>query len=372
MKVVISMPWYTPAFKAGGPIQSVEQLITSCEDRHRFMVICSNKDVDGTNLRVSTINQWQEFSRHCSIAYLTGLNSVFTYHKLVKQKSPDIIYIIGIYGWLFMIYPLFFIKASRKIISVRGMLHPGALSQKPWKKAIYLFLLKNLIQKKKVSFHATDSYEAELIKFHFGEKFTINIATNIPRSVVNVHYKNKIKNELSLLSVCLISTMKNIREVLIALSERREKIIYTIVGPAKDKDYLKICQSISQSLPSNIQVNFEGEISPNKISDYFSQTDVFILPSKSENFGHAIIESLNYGIPVITSHGTPWNELLSQRCGINIHPIKEQFNEAFELFLSMDETVIKDWRDGAKKYAKSHIDRDLCIRQHNDMFSIEK
>ena len=36
------------------------------------------------------------------------------------------------------------------------------------------------------------------------------------------------------------------------------------------------------------------------------ETDLFILPSKSENFGMVVAEALSFGIPCIVSNGCPW------------------------------------------------------------------
>jgi glycosyltransferase involved in cell wall biosynthesis len=44
-------------------------------------------------------------------------------------------------------------------------------------------------------------------------------------------------------------------------------------------------------------------------------TDLFLLPSFSENYSNSVAEALAYGIPVITTRGTPWSEIQAHRCG---------------------------------------------------------
>ena len=96
---------------------------------------------------------------------------------------------------------------------------------------------------------------------------------------------------------------------------------------------------------------------------------VFILPSKSENFGHAIYEALSAGRPVITSNNTPWNNLRESLAGINV-PLDDgmELLSAINFFCKMDKDELIRWSDGAHEYAEKAIDVDEIRRQYKRMF----
>lgn len=53
----------------------------------------------------------------------------------------------------------------------------------------------------------------------------------------------------------------------------------------------------------------------NIIFSFKLEASIFVLLIYSENFGIVVAEALAVGVPVITTKGTPWEELHTYNCG---------------------------------------------------------
>ena len=142
--ILISIDWFLPAYKAGGPIQSVANLVEQYQQPGTsFKIYCGSQELDGSELTGVQLDKWTNYNACTQVWYASAKQKgVAGFKRAIGDTNPDVIFIVGIYSWHFNILPLFFIKAKKKILSVRGMLHPGALSQKPFKKKIYLLVCK--------------------------------------------------------------------------------------------------------------------------------------------------------------------------------------------------------------------------------------
>lgn len=373
MKIAIFIDWFAPAFKAGGPIQSIINLVNQPIGGIEYRIICSNKDLDGTVLSGVGFDTWVPFNNRTSVYYNSGKRKISRILRELESWSPNLFFINGIYSFRYNFLPLVSNIRVKKIISARGMLHAGALSQKSAKKKLYLGIWKCLNIPKKAVFHATNIEEANFIKSVFGKDVNIFIAQNFPRVIDAIPGPPKKANHLKMISVGLISPMKNYLEVLEALRSCRESIQYSIYGSIKDRGYWQGCENVIKQLPPNITVQYYGEIAPNEVASVLEKAHVFVLPSKSENFGHAIVEALSAGKPVITSCNTPWQGLAEAKAGINVSmPDNYELSKAICFFAAMDERLFEEWSNGAISYAGNSIDLKSIEMQYKTLFSVSR
>lgn len=280
---------------------------------------------------------------------------------------------VGLYSWYSTMVPLLFCKSDKKIISVRGMLHPGALGQKSLKKKIFLKLFRSMGLHKKVAFHATDYHELDYIHDNLGNNTRVFVAGNYPIFFGHQPIVPKVPGKLRLVSIALISPMKNILRVLSSLKNITGEVEYNIYGAVKDEDYLALCKETAKALPQNIRVTFHGALHPDSVKEVLARHHVFILPSESENFGHSIYEALSAGRPAITSLNTPYKELPNHRAGINVLPSDENaLSDSIRFFVDMNEEEYAQWSTAASAFAESFIDIEKLGEQYGKMFLSEE
>ncbi|MGN6196271.1 MAG: glycosyltransferase [Ginsengibacter sp.] len=368
-KIFITIPWFVPAFRAGGPVQSIANLVKEFGEGVEYFIFCSDTDLNGAELEHVDTDKWVIYNDHTQVWYAGPEKISDTLVKQVELLKPDIIFIIGMFSWHFNIVPMMFCKGPRKILSTRGMLHPGALSQKKWKKRAYLQLFKLLEYQYKVDFHATDDEEAEYIRNYFDEPAKVFVVGNFPNKMQLLTLPGKQPGKLKMATIAIISEMKNILLVLEALEKVTDEVEYHLYGPLKSEDYWDLCKQQIRQLPANIKVEYHKEIEPERVKEVLLANHIFVLPSKSENFGHAIYEALSAGRPVITSHYTPWNDLQESKAGMNVSTdFTIELSEAIHFFAEMDFGELGEWSKGAFEYAGRAVDLEEIREGYRGMF----
>jgi glycosyltransferase involved in cell wall biosynthesis len=379
--VFITIPWFLPAFKAGGPVQSIANMVKELDEGYSFYIYTSNTDLHGLPIAVAKTNEWTAYNGHTKVWYAVKNNRSQNLVDEVEKIKPDCLYIIGLFDWHFNIVPLLYAKTRDKLLSVRGMLHPGALGQKAIKKKLFLQGMKWWKPGKKCRFHATDETEAGFIKNVFGNEAATSVAGNFPKLLEPSTAPEKEKGMLRMVSIGIISPMKNYLMVLQALRQIKAIVHYDIYGPVKEPAYWEQCLAAIQLLPTNITVEYHQELPPHKVGSKLEGHHMFILPSKSENYGHAIVEALSAGLPVITSNGVPWLGLKEAGAGLNVElgtgNLEQEIGKdgridglvsAIEFFAAMDQEEWNGYSAGSVKYIHSKIDVAELRVAYGEMF----
>ena len=108
-----------------------------------------------------------------------------------------------------------------------------------------------------------------------------------------------------------------------------------VIAGGDEAGHTEKLKAESRELKLENSVEFVGPVEGAKKWELYRSADLFVLPSHSENFGLVVAEALASGVPVITTKGTPWQELETHRCGwwidIGAEPLVRALREALSL-----------------------------------------
>lgn len=379
--LLIVYDYFYPGYKAGGPIQSLANLIITLQSCYNISVLTSAYDLHSdTCYENIKINSWNNITLYGSVLPVSvwyaekknpGKKQI---KEVLQQIKPDIIYLNGMFSYRFFMLPLMVLNKlsnpSKIVICPRGMLQQGALDGRQFKKKIYLTALKISPLLKKVQWHATNYEEMEDIKKVFGQHQKVSLASNIPKKpVVTIKFPQKEKGRLKLAYLSLIAEKKNLL-LLLEIIKNSNDITLDIYGPVKDKDFWETCKSLIDQMPG--KASYKGEVKPLKVQEAFTKYDASVLLTKGENFGHALYESLSVGRPVITSNYTPWNNLQQQKAGwnIDISTINDGVSLLYNLY-NMPSNVFNEYCTGAHKLAMKYYSQLNSVEEYTQLFSVE-
>ena len=202
------------------------------------------------------------------------------------------------------------------IISPRGSLYEWNMAHHQYRKMGAWYLFQRSILENCTCIHATALSELEAIR----ELGIRNKVAVIPNGV-NVNEFDNIKDlkyhksnfgldskRKYILFCSRIEKKKNLNLLIKSfcnLADIFPEWDLLIVGSIFNKQYFDYCMSIAQKLNLSHRILYKGFIRGQKRIDAYGSSQLFVLPSFTENFGMAIAEALLAGIPVITSTGTP-------------------------------------------------------------------
>jgi len=115
-------------------------------------------------------------------------------------------------------------------------------------------------------------------------------------------------------------------------------------------------------------IEYIGSIDDDDKSDLYLDTDLFVLPTYSENFGVVVVEALAHGVPVITTRGAPWPELISHGCGwwidVGMEPLFDALRTATQLADPERRAMGERGRALARRYDWTRIGRQTADFYH--------
>lgn len=296
-----------------------------------------------------------------TIIHLTEFKRQFQF--LIKEIQPDVFHVNGCWTPGCALTQKWAQEMDIKVVlTPHGMLEPWILARHYWtRKVPALLLYQKAAVKKANCLHATaDSEKENLLKLGYNSRIEV-----IPNGidVEKIALKHDWERKKRMLFLSRIHVKKGIEfllEAVALLKEKLEGYVIEIAGEG-EKEYIAQLEQKTQELQIDAMVQFCGGVYGERKWELFQKADIFVLPTYSENFGIVVAEALACGTPVITTKGTPWEELESAHCGwwteIGTQPTREALNKFLQLSTSELEMM---GRNGRKLVEQKYSSRKMA------------
>jgi glycosyltransferase involved in cell wall biosynthesis len=289
-----------------------------------------------------------------------SFNYLFKLFKLIIKCRFDYIYINGLFSFFTSILPisLFFFSKAKLIISIRGMLKPSALKKNIFK--LIIIKLESILLKKNTVLHVTDEVELLESKLYFNLSHKV-ILDFPPAQYQYFPNKNKILNTLSIVYLGRIDDIKNLLQLLqILKKDFYDKNYYgiklNIIGHVNNQYYWDKCSKIISQIndEERLKINYFGFLRKDKINKIFQDSHILISLTKGENFGYTILEALSFGLPVIISNNTPFDNFEEKGIGYIVdlsnedkivNSIRSYYNLSNNDFQKLSNKVYEDYNN---------------------------
>lgn len=252
------------------------------------------------------------------------------------------------------------------VLHPRGMLEPWCLRYKAFKKKLAMALYTRRMLESVDLFVATAQQEMEAIR-SLGFRQPVAVLPNgieVPKRVRNGENRESGKRALFLSRIHPVKGVVNLIRAWARVAPNGWKL--TVAGPNENNYWNEVNKEIG-ALGLQDQIAYVGEVKGDVKERLFLGSDLFILPSFSENFGIAVAEALGYGLPVITTTGTPWQGLVERECGWWAEPSVEGLTNALQDATQRPPAELREMGDRGREYAQE-FDWSRIARQMAEVY----
>lgn len=324
MKVLHVIPSISPGL--GGPTQVVLNLVSALRQFNIDAEIVTTND-DGAQLLDVSLNQRVEYYSKDS-----GQSVPVWFLPRFTPPLKEFIFSPALTGWLWKNLSNYDVIDNHYLFSyaptcaaaiarwkkvpytvrTMGQLSPWALAQSQLKKRIYTSLIERRNLNHAAVIHCTTPDEAHDV-CNFGlhsPLVTLPLGVHLPSSIPEPKAQlrkqyNLPENAPIILFLSRLHHKKRPELLLESLSlvQAKGHHFHLILAGSGTPDYLAHLKNLTASLGLAHAVSFPGLVVDKEKDLLLQGSDLFVLPSFSENFGIAVAEALAAGLPVVLTPG---------------------------------------------------------------------
>lgn len=265
------------------------------------------------------------------------------------------------------------------VISPRGMLDRWALERSALRKAVATRVYERRNLRAARAFHATSAAEAAAIR-DCGLAQPIAVIPNgvelrprearAARGLIEASFP-ALEHKRWLLFMGRLHPKKGLDLLLEAwrdLHRQHAQWQLVVAGPDLDGARPGLERSIADDPTLRASVTFSGMLEGAAKQAALDHAEIFVLPTRSENFGMAVAEALAHGIPVVTTTAAPWPDLVAHECGWWVEPSCVAIADALRDAMGRPAADLQAIGERGRRYASSRFDWDTVGARMADVY----
>lgn len=211
------------------------------------------------------------------------------------------------------------------VVAPHGSLDPWVLNRSRWKKRLALRMYERKNLHRTASLHALAQPEAEDLRGYGLHNPIAVIPNGISEDWLSSMgdasgFRRKFDfapDTRVMLFLSRITPKKGLPMLLEALAVLRQRLgaWKLVIAGVNEFGHQEEVQALVEKLALQSYVQLVGPLYGQDKCDAFAATELFVLPSHSEGAPVVILEALGASVPVLTTKASPWEEVVSHRCG---------------------------------------------------------
>jgi UDP-glucose:(heptosyl)LPS alpha-1,3-glucosyltransferase len=192
---------------------------------------------------------------------------------------------------------------------------------------------------------------------------------------IEVDHTKKVANDiLQLLFVGRIARVRRIELLIQAAEKLTFPFHLTIVGGEEKTSgvtrsgYLKELKGLVQKLNLNRKVSFTGKKTQEELKTYYTMADIFVYPSKYENFGQPLLEAGAHGLPLVaTPVGVAREIIIDGKTGYLTSDDPKAISD--HIHLLQDGNLRQQMGTQIKNLIRKNFDWENIMNQYLDLYN---
>ena len=243
--------------------------------------------------------------------------SIFTTHKIIKKENIDIVCFQDPVSSFFSILFLKVRRAEVKIIvETHGdfietlSLEKNLVLPRLYKKLFYI-MAKYSIGKSNIIRAVSSSTEQQVLDIDSSKSVVRFPAWIDFKDFQNIEPKPPSKDKFNILFIGSVTDRKKPHMIIEAIQRINDKSYHlSIVGPAPNEKYFKELKDLIDKSDLQNQVSLIGPVDRESVKDYYSTSNLMILPSISEGLARVIFESQVAMCPVLVTDAPGMSDIV--------------------------------------------------------------